>query len=433
MVRGGAMKSPVLAEGAAERTEGMLSGYRILDLTNERGPICAKILGDLGADVIKVEKPGGDSARTIGPFYHDVPHPEKSLFWLAYNTSKRGITLDIETLDGRAIFRRLVEKSDIVVESFDPGYMDKLGLGYGALSRINPRIILTSITGFGQTGPYHDFKAPDWVVWALSGVLFIVGDPDRPPLAPGFPLSYLFGGMQAAVGTMIALYHKEVTGHGQSVDVSAQMAASIMSQPEVQGVWDIEKRITHRLGRTRERPGTMVRTPLLWQCKDGDVSFIIMLGASTTRSNALLAEWIEADGVSSETFRKIDWQTLGWDEMKQDLADEVIGVISRFFMRHTKAELFQGCIERGISLCPLLTPKDLLEFEQLVARSYWVALQHPEPGMTITYPGGFLKSTGTVCEVRRPPLIGEHNEEIYAGELGLSIKELSALRQSKII
>ena len=152
-----------------EKVTGMLSPYRILDLTNERGFLCGKLMADLGASVIKIEKPGGDPARSMGPFYHDIPDPEKSLYWFAFNTNKRGITLDIETADGQAIFKRLMKNIDIVIESFDPGYMDKLGLGYSALSQLNPGVIMTSITGFGQTGPYKDYKAPDIVVWALSG------------------------------------------------------------------------------------------------------------------------------------------------------------------------------------------------------------------------------------------------------------------------
>ena len=147
--------------GGEENVEGMLTPYRILDLTNERGYICGQLLGDLGADVIKIEKPGGDPGRSIGPFFHDIPDPEKSLYWFSFNTNKRGITLDIETVDGQEIFKRLVRDADIVIESFDPGYMDKIGLGSPVLNQVNPRMIMTSITGFGQTGPYKDFKAPD--------------------------------------------------------------------------------------------------------------------------------------------------------------------------------------------------------------------------------------------------------------------------------
>jgi len=141
----------------------MLSPYRVLDLTDEKGLLCGKLLGDLGADVIKVERPGGDPARNIGPFYHDETDPEKSLFWFAFNTSKRGIALDIETADGQEVFKRLVQSADSVIESFPPGYMDRLGLGYPALEKVNPGVIMVSITPFGQTGPYKDYKTCDIV------------------------------------------------------------------------------------------------------------------------------------------------------------------------------------------------------------------------------------------------------------------------------
>src|SRR3990170_4141548 len=129
----------------AQKTEGMLRPYRVLDLTDEKGLLCGKILGDLGADVIKIERPGGDVARSVGPFYHDELHPEKSLYWFALNTSKRGITLNIETVDGQEIFKKLVKTADFVIESFQPGYLDKLSLGYSMLEKLNPGIILVSI------------------------------------------------------------------------------------------------------------------------------------------------------------------------------------------------------------------------------------------------------------------------------------------------
>src|SRR3989304_4246953 len=165
----------------AKDAESMLSSYRVLDLADEKGLICGKILGDLGADIIKVEKPGGDLARRLGPFYHDDPDPEKSLFWFSLNTSKRGITLNIESVDGREIFKRLVKTADFVIESFPPGYLDKLGLGYFDLEKINPGVILVSIAPFGQTGPYRDWKTADIVAWAMGGNMAPWGEPDRPP------------------------------------------------------------------------------------------------------------------------------------------------------------------------------------------------------------------------------------------------------------
>lgn len=148
--------------------ETLLEGYRILDLTDEKGFLCGKILGEMGADVILVEKPGGSSARQIGPFYKEIPHPEKSLFWFAYNANKRGITLDLDKEEGRLLFEKLVRTADVIVESFTPGYMESLGFGYEQLSQINPRIILTSISCFGQKGPYSHYKGSDMICWAMG-------------------------------------------------------------------------------------------------------------------------------------------------------------------------------------------------------------------------------------------------------------------------
>jgi len=156
-----------------EIKRGLLNPYRVLDLTDEKGLLCAKLLGDLGADVIKIERPGGDPARNIGPFYHDEHDPEKSLFWLAFNTNKRGTTLDIEKVEGQTILKRLVKTADLLVESFPPGYMASLGLGYSDLDRLNPRLIMVSITPFGQSGPYKDYKAPDIVAWAMGGQMYL--------------------------------------------------------------------------------------------------------------------------------------------------------------------------------------------------------------------------------------------------------------------
>ena len=188
-------------------TDGILSPYRVLDLSDDKGLMCGKLLGDLGADVIKIEKPGGDSVRSIGPFYQDIPDKEKSLFWFAYNTNKRGITLNIESDSGQEILRRLIARADLVIESFTPGYMKKLGLAYSALEKVNPRIIMVSITPYGQTGPYSHFKAPDIVAWAMGGQMYPCGDGDRCPVRVSHhSQAYLHAGTAAAAGALIALY-----------------------------------------------------------------------------------------------------------------------------------------------------------------------------------------------------------------------------------
>ena len=425
----------------AGEDEGMLSPYRVLDLTNEHGFLCGKILGDLGADVIKIEKPGGDTARSIGPFYNDILEPEKSLFWMGFNTNKRGITLDIETSDGRKVFRKLVEKADFVLESFDSGYMDKLGLGYSDLRQINPGIIMASITSFGQTGPYKDFKATDIVLWALSGVGYVTGDSDRAPLMPSFPISYFFAATSAAIGVLVALCERAITGEGQYVDAPAQLGLGWATGPEPQGIWAFNKQILKRSGRMFNRALTdkgsevrYVHHPVAYECKDGSVKFFPFVQGGSLASTVALSEWVIEEDMASETLKNLNWDEFGWHTVSQEDLDEITGSWSRFFLNHTKAELWEGAQKRGIMLYPILTTKDILEFEQLKARDYWEEVEHPELGTSITYPGGFVKMTEAPCRIRcRAPLIGEHNEEIYIREMGLSIEELLTLKEAKVI
>jgi len=412
----------------------MLSCYRVLDLTNEKGFICGRVLSDLGADVIKIEQPGGDPARSIGPFYRDTPHPEKSLYWFAFNGNKRSITLDIERADGQKILKKLVKTADVLIESFEPGYMDRQGLGYSVLSQINPMMVMTSISSFGQKGPYREYKASEIVLWALSGMMYMVGDPDRPPLLSSYPHAYLFGAMQGAIGTVVALYQREMIGRAQQVDASALMSLAWATGPEVQATWELFRQIFKREGRMRLRTGTGVRTPILWRCKDGDVGFFMLLGVNFVKANAALVEWIESDGMDSGIMGNLDWKKVGWDEITEDVACQINAILTKFFSRHTKQELHEGAIKRGIQIVPALTAKETREFPQLAARGYWVEIEHPELETTVTYPGGFVKSTEMTCGIRRrAPLIGEHNEEIYKKELGLSAEEIMVLKQSGII
>ena len=173
--------------GANGGIDFLLAPYRVLDLTDERGLLAGKILADLGADVLQIEPPGGSPARKIGPFHGDDPQPEKSLFWWAYAANKRGITLDLEQKDGQALLEKLVAEADFLIESFTPGYLDGLGLGYQHLAEINPKLVMVSITPFGQDGPYSNYQATDIVGMALGGFMYLTGDEDRAPIRISFP------------------------------------------------------------------------------------------------------------------------------------------------------------------------------------------------------------------------------------------------------
>lgn len=420
-----------------EEGECMLSDYRVLDVADDKGVYCAKVLADLGADVIKIEPLGGDPSRSIGPFYKDIPDPEKSLYWWAYNTSKRGITLSIETADGRDIFQQLVKTADVVVESFPPGYMDSLGLGYSALSEINPGVIMTSITPFGQTGPYKDWKAPDLVGCALGGQAFVTGDDDRPPCRIGFPQAYLHAGNHAATGTLAALYYREFSGEGQHVDVSMQEAV-VWTLMNVIQFWDLMRFNMFRGGATR-----MMGTPrcrVAFPCKDGHVAFLIGGGQLASISMPPIVKWMAEEGMLGAFEDKKDWEPKDWSEkvdawaLTQEQVDAWENSLIDFFANKTKAELYEQALKRRIILYPCSTTKDMVENIQLKEREFYVDVEHPELGETITYIGSPYKMTETTWRIsRRAPLIGEHNREIYEGELGFSEQEMRLLKEARAI
>jgi benzylsuccinate CoA-transferase BbsE subunit len=424
---------PNMKEQKVNKT--LLEGYRALDMTDEKGFFCGRILGDLGADVIKIERPGGDAARNIGPFYHDIPDPEKSLYWFAFNTNKRGITLDIETADGRDIFTRLVKSADFVLESFNPGYMDSLGLGYSSLEGINPGIIVTSITPFGQTGPYKNYKASDLVLWGLGGMLYVCGEPDGPPVQISFPQAYIQGSAEAAAGTMMALYHRQITGEGQHVDVALQECIVWIPMYASQ-TWDVGKVIPRRRGPCQRIAGEEADRRLNWTCKDGFVSFGIWGGITGANTMKALVEWMDSEGKAPRVLKEMNWDRLipSIGSATQEHFDKFEGPISEFFASHTKAELYKEALNRGFMLCPGSTIKDVLADPQLSSRDFWVCVEHPELHATITYPGPLAKASESSCGVwRRAPLIGEHNQEVYREELGFSQEQLTTLKQAGVI
>jgi len=410
-----------------------LGPYRVLDLSDEKGLLCGKILGDLGADVIKIEQPGGDPARRIGPFYNDTPDPEKSLYWFAYNTNKRGITLDIATSEGKKLFKRMVEKTDFLIESFPVGYMDELGIGYSALSKINPGIIMISISHFGQTGPYKNYKGCDIVDMAMSGYMYVCGDRDRPPVTISVPQAYLLAAADAAAGATMALYHRSLTGEGQCVDVSIQEAMTVLPY-DSRIFWELIEDITHREGQFLvRRVGDDIRQERqTWACKEGHVSFITGAAIFTGRMSALM-EWMTEEGMADDFLKDVDWKNCDFSLIDSEFIRQVDDCIAKFFKTHTSSELYKRAVEKKIMLYPVTTPKDIAENQQLSVRNFWEPVTHPELGTTITYPGEFLKATEMPLNIRkRAPLIGEHNEEVF-GELGLTKEKLLALKQDNII
>ena len=425
-------------------SETLLGDIRVLDLSDQKGVYCAKLLADLGADTIRVEPPGGDPMRDIGPFFHDEPGPEKSLYWFHFNTSKRGITLNLETASGREIMRRLVRTADVVIETYPPGYLDGLGLGYAALSEINPKLVLTSIAPFGQTGPHRDFKGSDIVAQAMGGLMNLAGFPEDPPHRLFGSQAYHSASVQAAVGTVIALYAREITGSGQQVDVSLQESV-LMSMETAMQHYDMRKEIRVRLA--REAP--IVPGIGLYPCLDGHVFSYIVAGAGASWD--VIIQWMESEGKAGD-LRDAKWQetfelignfrqliALATDPeaLMAKLADfaHVNEIYGNFIISHTKSEIYEAAVQRRAMLVPVSSPRDLVVSPQLEALGYFIDVEHPELGTSLRYPGApcYYISDAPWRISRRAPLIGEHNSEIYGNELGFSPAQLARLQQEGAI
>ena len=420
-----------------QRSESLLEGYRVLDLTDEKGHLCGKILGDLGADVIIIEPPAGSPSRKIGPFYHDIPDPEKSLFWWYNNASKRGVTLDIESPDGKEIFRKLVKGAHFVIESFAPGYMDGLGLDYGDLEKINPGIVMTSISPFGQSGPHAQYQATDIVCSAMGGLMQLYGQPDRAPVRVSCdPQSYFLGGLHAAQGSMLAHYYRELHGEGQHVDVSIQQAVILTMMVAVE-LWDLYK-VNYRgsgpFSRTVTSKG-LLNVRFIYQCKDGHVVHWPGGGAQAgiVASTKRLMKWANDEGMCLE-LKDIDWTQFDALSITQEELDYQTGIIGQFLLTKTKAELLDRAVQESMLIAPVATIADIAASPQLEARGYWQEVAHPEVGETVKYPGAPVKMSGASWQVqRRAPLMGEHNEEIYGRELGFTQAQLVLLKSRGVI
>jgi benzylsuccinate CoA-transferase BbsE subunit len=406
-----------------ESEAGFLPRYRVLDLADEKGVYCGKLLGDLGADVIKVEPPGGDKTRFRGPFHNNEVHPEKSLHFLYFNTSKGSITLNLEDSTGQAIFKRLVEKADVVVESFPVGYLASFGLGYPALRKINPRLVMSSITPFGQKGPLSGYKATDINIMAMSGYMQLTGEPDQQPLVLGGEQSFYPGAQYAAAGTVAALFYRDATsGKGQHVDVSMQEAMITFYHEQTPvAMWTKEKENVSRVGVM----DAMVTPCGLYPCKDGWISLCVV----TPLEWDTLAQWIHEVTGNDEVLQE---QYKGGLISRMPVRDMVNVMVIDFTDRLTARELFLEGQKRKLVVIPVNDAPSLLEDAQLNSRGFWVELVHPVVGK-MKYPKGALYSDAIGAPRKAAPLLGEDNQRIYCDELGYSREDLAVLRTTGVI
>jgi len=403
------------------KDEQALTGLKVLDVTHYiAGPFCTKLLADYGAEVIKVERPEqGDGARWDGPFPGDIPDPEKSGLFLYLNTNKKGITLNLKTKTGIEIFKSMVKESDVLVENFSPRVIPSLGLDYQTLKKVNPRLVMTSVSNFGQTGPYKDWKATEITLFALSGQMYRMGDPDREPLKHALNAFQYFAGEIASLVTIAAAVRSTAKGNGEHIDVSILEVI----------LGDVNNRI--------------------WEYDYSGIK-----GSRTTAKNYTVYPFggfpaqdgyvaLQGTGAGERWMSRI-YTMIGKPELKDDPrfstpqnrakhSGEFNALLYSWLIDHTKQEIFDEAAKVRYPVAPIYNTGELVNNPHYRERGYFVEIEHPRAGK-LTYPGTPFKMSEAGYAVRRPaPLLGQHNKEVYCGLLGYSEHDLSILRRQGVI
>ena len=395
----------------------------VLDLTHYiAGPYCTKLLADYGARVIKIERPdGGDPCRRLGPFPDATPHPEKSGLFLHLNTNKESVTLNLKTLRGRQIFFRLVAQATMVIESFHPRVLPALGLDYALLRRVNPRLVMTSISNFGQTGPYRDWRAQDLTLYAMGGEMYSSGATGREPLKQAHGLTLYQGGAMAATATMIGVWGMRRHGIGQHIDISLfETQAGSM-----------DRRLTSLLSYqyTGDNPGPEDPRPVgilpsgIFPCKDGYVDI-----RCTMRWWPRLVAMMEMPELQNDV-------RFNTEKARLDPANRApfLHLFRTWLMHQTRQEIMDRARRARIPGTAVNTPAEVLQDAHFVARGTFVPVTHPIAG-TWQLPGAPFRAQCTPWQVRRPaPMLGQHTNAVLHEFLGFSDVQLVDLRQAKVI
>jgi benzylsuccinate CoA-transferase BbsE subunit len=401
-----------------EKEISLLSGVRVLDLADQKASFCSKILADMGARVIKIGKPGDDPSRKIGTFREDSSKPEDRLSFFYNNTNKFGITLDIEHREGKSLFLKLVKRTDVIVETFPPGYLEQIDLDFKVLTRTNPKLILVSVTGFGQSGPRSNYKSCDLVASAYGGQMYVTGSHKRPPLKAFGEQSYFAASLFAATGVLLAIRKRAKTGEGEHIDIALQESVTatlehVMVRYFSEGITPIRQGGLHW-------NDAFVVLP----CKDGFIHLTLFQQWET------LIEWLDNEGMA-EDLKDEKW-------LDEDYRRAHVGHVIEILGRWTKTHEVNGLFELGQLMrfpwAPVQSPREVLRSPQLKERDFFVELNHPEIGSVLKYPGVPYKfSRGLIHKKKPAPSAGADNEMIYKNELGISEEELIRLFSQHII
>jgi CoA:oxalate CoA-transferase len=401
-------------------SEQALSHLKVIELCNfVSGPYCTKLLADLGADVIKIETPAvGDEARRRGPFLNDIPDSEKSGLFLYLNTNKLGITLDIKTSTGRNILKELIKQADILIEDNPPKKMEELGLTYAELKKINPHLVMTSITPFGQTGPYRDYKAHEMNLYHAGGegYLLPIQSPDlnREPVKAGGLVGDCICGLSSAIATLAAAYNMKETGVGQHIDVSKQDVLMTMV------LLEIAMYINN--GIVRDRLRRPILMPIPTECQDGYIMISVLSDREWKDLVKLMGnpQWAQDDRFNKWLNRHL-------------YADEINPHIREWAKTQKKESLFDKLQANAIAGVSVNTSEDLVNSLQLEARGFFAEVKHPKAGK-LKYPTVPYKFSGTPCRIERAaPILGQDNELIYCERLGYAKEKMIELKESGVI
>ena len=398
-------------------TERALEGVKVLDLTHHiAGPYCTKLLADFGADVVKIERPGGDPARRMAPFFHDEADPEKSLVFAYLNTNKQSVTLNLKSEKGIQVLKSLVEESDVLVENFAPKVMPSLGLDFETLQRTNPSLVMTSISNFGQTGPYRDYKAADIVEYALGGLMYIFGAYDGGPLKHAFNQAQLKAGTDAAAATLMATYHQRLTGEGQHVDVSIQEAVAT-------GLRDVVNNFTYTGAVRRRQPNHSGDLNRIRASADGHL--LPSPGLTAGLNWKTVVDFLDLPELDDERFSTPTARLVN--------AEELGRILDEYFINQNKYNMFHASHEKRFIFGVVQSPEEVMADPQFAARNYFVDIDHPALG-TLRYPGAPFEMSGTPWEARSPaPTLGQHNQEVIGQRLGHTNEQLAQMRAMQII
>ncbi|WP_206811713.1 CaiB/BaiF CoA transferase family protein [Paradesulfitobacterium ferrireducens] len=396
----------------------IFNNLRIVELAGELGAYTGKLYADLGAEVIRVESLEGDPTRREKPFYKDVPGTENGLRYQYLNTNKKGIVLDITTPEGKEAFLKLIPTIDLLIESFAPGYLESLGLGYETLSSLNPKLVHTAITPYGQYGPYKDYPYSDLTTMAMGGMLFLAGaDNDKPALAPD-KQSFFQADLYAALGSMLAVMHADLTSEGQFIDVSIQESVATALENAIQ-TYDLEGRIRRAAGAVEAGYGT-------YTCQDGHVYVMAAMGRNTHLWDPLVKWLLEEKIPNAEVLQGEEWQEPDYRK-KEEAKDVFKEIFEQFSARYPKNVLYEESQKRNVVIYPVNNAKDVLENFQLYYRNYFREMYSESIKGKLTYPGPPYSLEKLPWALKSSaPAFGQHTVEVLS-ELGYSIEEIKSM------